>query len=146
MSTADAIVLCERCGARCKVGDKRNPDAKMLRLSREPKGLCVNCATHDWLRNTYPVNMQVAESGPGILVHPHIRKIFGDLMQAAGADAKLDEINWNLVNENWDLPFPHKIKPSATNPCSQEQLDEITAGKYKAIDCPPVGELPTEET
>ena len=129
----DTVIHCERCGARCKVAGPRNSKAKMLRRSREPKGLCVNCAVHDWLRNTYLVNMLLAKSGPKILAYPHIREQFTAIMRVGMADAQPDEINWNLINENWDLPFPHKMKPSAANPCSQRELDEIAAGKRPGI-------------
>ena len=107
---------CERCRRSCRVAPKRNKDAKMLRTSAVPKGLCVNCATHDWLRNTYPVNMILDGSGPKILLHEHVRKQFSDIMRAANADAKIDEINWNLIVENWELPWRHKVKLSALNP------------------------------
>jgi len=54
-------------------------------------------------------------------------------MKVGMADAMPDEINWNLIIENWDLPFPHKMKPSATNPCSQLELDEIATGKRPGL-------------
>lgn len=120
---ADSIIHCERCGARCKVAGPRNSDAKMLRRSREPKGLCVNCAVHNWLRNTYPPNILLAQSGPKVLLYPHIQEQFTGLMLVGMADAQPDEINWNLIVENWELPFPKKVKATATNPCSQEVLD-----------------------
>lgn len=132
----ETIVYCERCGARCKVDGSRNPDAKMLRRSKKPKGLCVNCAVHDWLRKTYPCNMILASSGPRVLAYQHIRDQFADIMRTAGADADPDEINWNLINENWDLPFADKVKPRADNPITQKEFDEIRDGKYKAIDTP----------
>jgi hypothetical protein len=105
----------------------------MLRRSKEPKGLCVNCAVHDFLRNTYPANILLAQSGPKALVHPHIQEQFAGIMKVGMADAVPDEINWNLIIENWDLPFPHKIKPSSTNPCSQLEFDEIASGKRPGI-------------
>jgi len=105
----------------------------MLRRSKVPKGLCVNCAVHDWLRNTYPCNMFLAESGPGSLVYPHIQEQFAGIMRVGMADAMPDEINWDLIIENWDLPFPHKVKPRATNPCSQLELDEIAEGKRPGL-------------
>ncbi len=119
---------CQRCGIRCRVDSPSNPDAKMLRRSKVPKGLCVNCAVHDFLRNTYPCNMLLAESGPGSLVHPHVQEQFANIMRVGMADAMPDEINWNLIIENWDLPFPHKMKKSSTNPCSQRELFEIAEG------------------
>ena len=33
------------------------------------------------------------------------------------------EINWDIVIKNWDLPFPHKLKRSPTNPIDQAELD-----------------------
>lgn len=122
-------IHCERCKAPCKIAGPRNSDAKMLRRSKEPKGLCINCATHDWLRNTYPVNMLLAQSGPKILLYPHIQEQFKAIMRAGLADAQPDEINWNLIVENWDLPFPHRIKPSPANPCTQQEIEDITDGK-----------------
>ncbi len=105
----------------------------MLRLSKGPKGLCINCAVHDWLRNTYPVNMLLAESGPKILACPHIQKQFTEIMQVGLAEAQPNEINWDLIIENWDLPFPHKVKPSAINPCTQRVMDEIAAGNRPGL-------------
>ena len=124
---------CQRCGVECQASSPPNPDAKMLRRSKEPKGLCVNCAVHDWLRNTYPVNEILAQSGPQSLAYPHIQEQFTGIMRSQRADAMPDEIGWNLIIENWDLPFPHKIKTSATNPCSQLELEEIAAGTRPGI-------------
>lgn len=123
------IIHCERCGTRCRVTTLQSSSAKMLRRSNKPKGLCVNCAIHDWLRNTYPPNILLAKSGPKVLLYPHIQKQFTEIMQVGLADAKPDEIDWNRIVENWDLPFPHKMKPSATNPCSEQELDEVRSGK-----------------
>lgn len=129
----DTIIRCERCDARCKVDGPRNSKARMLRRSKEPKGLCINCAVHNWLRNTYPPNVLLVQLGPKILRYPHIQKQFTEIMRVGFADAKPDEINWNLIIENWDLPFPHKVKTSATNPCSQRELDDITARKHPGL-------------
>ena len=119
---------CQRCGASCQVDAVPGSEAKMLRRSKEPKGLCVNCAVHDFLRNTYPPNIQLAESGPKILLYPHIQGLFAEIMKTGFADARTDEIDWELIVDNWELPFPTKIKPSAMNPCSQQELDEVAAG------------------
>ena len=127
----ETIVNCERCGTRCRVDLVRNSKAKMLRRSN--KGLCANCAVHDWLRNTYPCNILLAQSGPESLRFTHIQKQFAEIMRVGFADAKPDEIDWQLIVENWDLPFPHKIKPSSTNPCSQLKLDEIASGERPAF-------------
>lgn len=127
------VIHCERCEVRCKVAGLRESNAKMLRRSKEPKGLCVNCAVHDWLRNTYPVNMLLAQSGPKSLLLPHIQEQFTTIMRVGLAEAQPDEINWELIVENWDLPFPKKMKPSAANPCTQQELDDIKTGKRPGL-------------
>lgn len=119
----NTIINCERCGARCKVTGPRNSDAKMLRRSKEPKGLCVNCAVHNWLRNTYPVNLLLASSGPQVLRFEHIRQQFAGIMQVAMADANPDEIDWEAIIDNWERPFKNKVKATAMNPASQDVLD-----------------------
>lgn len=120
---SENIIHCERCEAPCRIAEPRNPDAKMLRRGKEPKGLCVNCAVHDWLRNTYPPNILLAQSGPKVLLYSHIQEQFTGIMQAALADAQPDEINWELIVENWDLPFKNKVKGTGMNPASQDVLD-----------------------
>ena len=118
-------VECKRCGQRCKVSGPPGKKAKMLRHSKEPKGLCVNCAVHDWMRNTYPVNMLLAQSrsGPKSLLCPHIQEQFAGIMRVGFADAKPDEIDWQKIVDNWDLPFKNKVKGTAMNPASQDVLD-----------------------
>ncbi len=121
---------CERCGAQLKVDAVPGSKAKMLRRSKVPKGFCINCAVHNFLRNTYPPNMQLAESGPEILLIRHIQDVFVGIMKAGFADANPDEIDWQRIVDNWELPFLKKVKPSASNPCSQEELDAIKAGTH----------------
>ena len=128
----DAVLFCqcERCGAQLQVGPAPGPEAKLLRRSKMTKGFCVNCAVHNFLKNTYPPNIQLAESGPEILLIPHIQKLFADIMKSGFADANPDEIDWQRIVDNWELPFRKKVKPSAMNPCSQAELDAIKAGTH----------------
>ena len=116
-------INCERCKARCKVDVPRSSNAKMLRRSKEPKGLCVNCAVHDWLRNTYPVNMIFTTLSPDALRLEHIQQQFTEIMRLGFADAEPDEIDWEAIITNWDLPFKNKVKGTAANPASQAVLD-----------------------
>ena len=126
----DAVLFCQcqRCGVRLQVGPAPDSKARLLRRSKEPKGFCVNCAVHDLLRNTYPPNIQLAEAGPKLLLIPFIQTVFTKIMKAGFADAVPDEIDWQVIVDNWELPFRNKVKPSASNPCSQEQLDAVAAG------------------
>jgi len=126
------IIECLRCGARCRVLGPPGAKAKMLRFARGP-GLCANCAVHDWLRNTYPPNILLAQSGPQVLLLPHIQQQFSEIMRIGFADAKPDEIDWQRIVDNWELPFPHEMKPGPMNPVSQKELDEIASGKRSAF-------------
>ncbi|HUS74318.1 MAG TPA: hypothetical protein VMY06_14755 [Sedimentisphaerales bacterium] len=114
---------CPRCGVRCKVDPLAGSKAKMLKRGESPKGLCVNCAVHDFLRNTYPVNLILALSGPKSLAFPHIQELFARIMRSRCSDAVPDEIGWQAIIDNWDLPFPHKLKRSVINPVDQAELD-----------------------
>lgn len=122
------LCQCERCGVRLQVGPAPGSEARMLRRSKVPKGFCVNCAAHNFLRNTYPPNIQLAESGPKILLYPMVQEKFADIMRVGLSDAAPDEIDWQRIVDNWELPFREKVKPSASNPCSQAELDEVAAG------------------
>jgi len=114
---------CLRCGARCRVDPVAGSQAKMLKRGKSPKGLCVNCAVHDFLRNTYPVNLLLAQSGPRGLAFPHIQEQFAGIMRSRCSDAMPDEIGWQAIIDNWDLPFLKKLKSSAANPVNQAELD-----------------------
>lgn len=115
MSDFGAICNCERCGVRCRVGAVEPSKAKMLRRSTKPKGMCNNCAVTEFLANTYPPNMLIEESphGAAILLFPQIQEQFAAIM-AGRSDMKPEEINWQIVVDNWDLPLT--VKKSPTNP------------------------------
>jgi len=114
---------CERCGAKCKVDPLHGSRAKILKRSKVPKGLCINCAVHDFLRNTYPVNMLLAGMrNPECLLLPHLQQQFAVILRSGFSDAKSSEINWRLIIDKWDLPFPNKVKRSSMNPMNDEDL------------------------
>lgn len=101
---AGARATCERCGEACKVAEQRNEDARMLRLAKEAKGLCANCAVTEWF-----VVSRLAEMHPSLpkgLESPSVQAQFATLMRGMGADMKPEEINWTKVVEHWTLPFP----------------------------------------
>lgn len=122
-ATDKTSCVCGRCGKKCKVEPLKDSKSRMLRRGKVPKGLCVNCAVHDWLRNTYPVNLLLARSGPKSLALHHIQKQFEGIMKSQCSDAMPDEIGWQAIIDNWDLPFPTKLKSSNINPVDQEELD-----------------------
>jgi len=114
---------CLRCGAPCQLAPVPGSQARWIKKASVPRGLCINCAVHDVLRNLYPVNLLLAQSAGKGLLHPHIQDQFFHLAQMHGTDATLEEIDWQAIVANWDLPFPTKLKATACNPVSQEELD-----------------------
>ena len=130
--------LCGRCGVSCKVDPIAGSQAKMLKRGKVPKGLCLNCAVHDWLRNTYPVNLLLARSGPKSLALDHIQKQFEGIMKSQCSDAVPDEIGWQAIIDNWDLPFPTKLKTTSMNPVDQTEID-----RAKDKDIPLFGSRPS---
>lgn len=113
---------CLRCGAKCRVDPVRGSQARMLKRSKQPKGLCINCAAHDVLRNLYPANLLLSRSGPKGLSLPHIQHQFEAILKNAGTDSLPGEIDWIKVIANWNLPFPNKIKRTSVNPMNEEDM------------------------
>jgi hypothetical protein len=109
-----------------------------LKAADRPKGLCINCAVHDHLRYLYPANLTLARSAGRTLLHPDAQREFFALAEAYGTDARFEEINWPAIVANWDLPFPTKLRRSAQNPVTEEELAmarlegaQRRAGTYK---------------
>ena len=120
---AGGTCACGRCGAPCRVNPTPNSTAKMLKRADRPKGLCLNCAVHNVLRNLYPANLILARSGPQGLALPHVQRQFFTIARMAGTDARLEEIDWQAIIANWELPFPTPMKRTAMNPVTQAELD-----------------------
>ena len=120
---AITVTSCQRCKAKCKIDPKPQSNAKMLKRGKTAKGYCINCAVHDWFRNTYPINLIFTTLDPETLRLEHIQQQFAGMMKAGNSDANPDEIDWLEIIWNWDLPFKDKVKATATNPMSQADLD-----------------------
>ena len=113
---------CTRCDAKLKIQPIAKSKATMLRRAQGSKGYCLACAVQDWLRNTYPVNLLLARSGPKALTHPDIQKQFFEIAVAQHTDATFAEIDWQRVIANWDLPFPTKVRVRPENPMDEEAI------------------------
>ena len=111
---AGRVTNCDRCGAPCRVADRRNPESHPFKLSEKPKGVCANCVMTQFLYNTYPINLQIDEAGPELLLKPGIREAFLSCGLLDGCDLNIDEVNWAQVVANWALPVQHRKSP--TNP------------------------------
>lgn len=109
------LVPCSRCGIECRVAPKPESRALMLRAAEIPQGHCVNCAITHWLMCCYPLNTILDEKGPESLLRPGETERIAPILAVFHADASPDEIDWERVVANWELPLP-PIEPTATNP------------------------------
>ena len=115
MSTSDIqVVFCSRCGLPCKLANHATEEARLLKHATSPEtsGYCPDCAIADFMKNHSPLGylMEQNPAGKEMLLDSRVQARFARLLQAGNADAKPTEINWQVVYDNWDLPFvtPHK--------------------------------------
>lgn len=99
---AGAQARCVRCGALCQVADRKNPDARLMRVASTPKGQCVNCAVSEWF---FVTGLRGLVKDVKALALPHVQAGFVAVMESGMADTKPEEINWGHVADHWDDPF-----------------------------------------
>jgi len=105
------ISPCVRCGRPCRPGNSKNPNARPFRLSK--KGLCGECAVTQFLLcdDMEPVRIGVLRNGVEVLREPAIQQQFAAILRVGGSELPAEDINWETVIEQWDLPFPKGWKP-----------------------------------
>jgi len=110
------MTKCERCKRLIALAPEsmRREDSYPFRLAKVPKGVCANCVMTQFLYNTYPINMQIDEAGPELLLNPLIRDAFLASGLLGHCDLNIDEIDWAELVKNWNLPV--KIQKSGLNP------------------------------
>lgn len=105
----DEVVNCQRCGRLCRPG-QGNPESRPFR--RSTKGLCVNCAITEFFKTTEPMTSLLEglmyKTDKRILLSPAIQEQVGNIMKAGNCDASLEEIDWQTVVDQWDLPLPRR--------------------------------------
>jgi hypothetical protein len=94
---------CKRCGFGPLQAADGNPDARLLRHARE--GLCASCAITQVIKAT-PMVLGIERNGVEILRDPRVQAQFARLLDVGRADASPDEIDWERVITNWELPDP----------------------------------------
>ena len=104
---------CTRCEAPVQFRDPpRNPDARLMRLSKVPVGYCAACAMANWLQHTEPLATILKTKTPAILLDRRAVDQMANVLAAGCADVKPQEIDWLSVVVHWDLPFPGDKPPS----------------------------------
>lgn len=97
-----------------QLGPAGRPDAMPFRRAKVAKGVCANCVMTQFLYHAYPINMQIDQAGPQLLLNPMIREAFLMCGILEKSDLHIDEIDWPTVVKNWNLPV--KIHRNSRNP------------------------------
>lgn len=111
----NAVCFCDRCKRPLQIAERRRPDSKPFRLAKVPKGVCPDCVMTQFLYNTYPLNYQIDQAGPELLLKPGIPEAFVASGLLDGCDMTIDEVCWPRVVNNWNLPVEVK-KGDPRNP------------------------------
>ena len=127
---------CVRCAKRCRVAERRNPNANLFVKGDQKTGrFCAECVLVDFFKNSehgpssafgkeyfdhsLPQPEWRRECGdsdrrfdPECLRLPHFQSMLRAILAAAnsqyGAELSFDEIDMDEVIANWHLPFPER--------------------------------------
>lgn len=106
----DGLAECTRCGKLCKVAGPPNPDARLMpyATAKEAKerGLCADCAATAFIKGIETLMYGIGLNDVKMLLDQRVQQQFSQIMIVGKADAKPDEINWQRVVDNWELPLP----------------------------------------
>ena len=108
---------CLRCTRPCEVSPPTAPPGRLLTRSASPSGLCPNCAVRTFLAATPLARLaETSPAGPAAFLVPHVQAQFVQLMARGGAQMRPDEIDWEAVVAQWDLPLPGTRRRRQSSP------------------------------
>ena len=111
-STQKEIAIpCVRCGKLCRPAESSNPGARPFRKAK--KGLCANCAVTQFLLcdDLEALHMGLLRNGIEVLKNPNIQNQFTQILKVGESELLAENIDWDTVIQQWDLPFPKRYKP-----------------------------------
>ena len=111
VSKKKSISACIRCGRPCQPGENKNPKARPFKRAR--KGLCENCVVTQFLLcdDLESVRIGLLKNGIEVLKIPAIQKQFAEMLKVGGSELPADDIDWEIVVNQWDLTFPKGYEP-----------------------------------
>lgn len=112
---------CGRCGKLLRMAESTAKADAPFKLAKVPDGLCAECVMTEFLYNNYPLNMQLDESGPEILLSPHTPLMLEQSGVMDGSDLKASEVDWVRLVANWRMPVETRRGPK--NPYSMGESD-----------------------
>ena len=102
---------CVRCGLRCQPGKRGDPKARPFQGAE--KGLCADCAvTHLFLSPDFEmIRLGLLKHGLEVLRIPAIQNQFAEALIVGKSDLQIEDISWDRVIKQWNLPFPTGYRP-----------------------------------
>ena len=112
----DTLCQCDRCGVPLRFRKRKgNADAQPIRVADRPEGLCATCALRVWFelddRGAIVSEIVMRDLGgdPGKAFKlPHVQEQVKRMMEAGKSDARVEEIDFDKLVREWDLPIPRR--------------------------------------
>lgn len=97
---------CIRCNQPCRPGKNINPEARPFRLAQ--RGLCENCVVTQFLLSddVEPLRNGILRNGIEVLRTLAVQEQFAAILKVGDSELLAEQIDWNTVVEQWDIPFP----------------------------------------
>lgn len=100
-------IPCTRCGKLGQAGPPPNPEGRLMVYAQTAENaMCADCAATAFIKGIDVFMYSIELRGPEILLTPHVQVQFAQVMTSGKADATPQEIDWQRVVENWELPVP----------------------------------------
>lgn len=78
----------------------------MVYAQTAENALCADCAATALIKTVEALMWGIEKNGVRMLLNPTVQQSFAEVMKVGRADATPEEINWQRVVENWELPVP----------------------------------------
>lgn len=98
---------CTRCGKLGRTGPQPNPEGRLMVYAQTAENaLCADCAATAFIKIVETMMWGIEKNGVEMLLNPTVQQSFAEVMKVGRADATPEEIDWQRVVENWELPVP----------------------------------------
>lgn len=103
----DQPIPCTRCSRLGQAGPPPNPQGRLMVYAQTAQNaMCPDCAATAFIKGVETLMWGIEKHGVEMLLNPVIQQGFAEVMKAGQADATPQEIDWQRVVENWELPIP----------------------------------------
>ena len=107
----EQALMCIRCGQPCQPGESKDLEARPFRFTK--KGLCGNCVVTQFLLSADMAGIRngLLRNGIEVLRVKAIQEQFAAILKVGHSELSEEQIDWEAVLNQWDLPFPKGYQP-----------------------------------